>query len=872
MRRNEKQRIRECISTLFEAHGEIKEHIKKGNYRVAKELTGQCQESAIQVGTFIESREGEGFVTVGFLEKYCEHVYLLYEKIEQGLRQSKTPETEGLLKEMHGELRQAAHSVKNDVPERIEVVFLPYKASMWDSFESIWQAADADPDCDAYVVPIPYYDRNPGGSCGQYHYEGGQFPDYVPVVHYEHYSLEKRHPDIIYIHNPYDGANYVTSVDPQFYSEKLKNYTECLVYVPYFLFPKSPEPHLINTPVLQNADCIVVQNEQVKDAYIREIEMHWGSNKRIKDNVFAVGTPKTDKIYNICKNGADIPEKWITLAQGRKKMFMNTNVSLILNNNEKFIDNLTRVFQILNRRGDVFVIWREHPLTYETLKSMRPGMLEAYNKLKLTFVRSGLGVLDTNVEAHAAMCFSDCYFGAGGSLAPLYAVTGKPMLLTAYNYPDNIRNYEASFATLLKQSERSMFFSEKYVNSLDLFLDNLEVITKDKGKRFKFLSQITLNIDGTAGSKIMNRVKSLLTSRTESQSDNDKNKEKEIMMMKNEAIVKKIFRDYIKETFHDEAENLKIYIFGMQLQICGGILKFEDELDITLMEFDLRYTGYQYSGHICKLPEMCMPFPENAVVLVSCIYPYQFEKIRSQLVRLGVGEERIAQARTVSEKILETAGAFFSQNAMDQKVKTLFEGIGKSLSEIQYIDIGANTWLLYNNSYLFYRAGSNGVLVEANPDFVESIKENRPRDKAVMCGCSDAETDEEWTYYKTPHAGYNTFVKEIADKYVKKGLPVEEIKVPMKDIGSILDENFPSGHIDYMSIDVEGMGVRIVDAIDFNRYRIDVILLEMDFNKEESRKLYMKLLDLGYASRYRGIGAAKDFLFFRTSVFGADIL
>jgi len=32
---------------------------------------------------------------------------------------------------------------------------------------------------------------------------------------------------------------------------------------------------------------------------------------------------------------------------------------------------------------------------------------------------------------------------------------------------------------------------------------------------------------------------------------------------------------------------------------------------------------------------------------------------------------------------------------------------------------------------MFYRAGSNGVLVEANPDFVDEIKRNRPRDNAI---------------------------------------------------------------------------------------------------------------------------------------------
>ena len=65
---------------------------------------------------------------------------------------------------------------------RIEAVFLPYKASMWDSLESVWKAADEDPDCDAYVIPIPYFDRNPDGSFGPMHDERLDYPDNVPVT------------------------------------------------------------------------------------------------------------------------------------------------------------------------------------------------------------------------------------------------------------------------------------------------------------------------------------------------------------------------------------------------------------------------------------------------------------------------------------------------------------------------------------------------------------------------------------------------------------------------------------------------------------------------------------------------------------------
>lgn len=43
------------------------------------------------------------------------------------------------------------NSIRHDITERREVVFLPYKASMWDSLESVWKAADEDSDCDAFV-------------------------------------------------------------------------------------------------------------------------------------------------------------------------------------------------------------------------------------------------------------------------------------------------------------------------------------------------------------------------------------------------------------------------------------------------------------------------------------------------------------------------------------------------------------------------------------------------------------------------------------------------------------------------------------------------------------------------------------------------
>lgn len=250
-------------------------------------------------------------------------------------------------------LTRAAESAENDIAVRLEVVLCPYKASMWDSMESVWKACVKDNNCDAYVVPVPYYDRNPDYSLGDMYYEGDRLPPNVPVMHYDGYDFGERRPDAVFIHNPYDDGNFVTSVDPRFYSGELKKNTDMLVYVPYFLFPKKPEEHLINNPVLDHADCVIVQNERTREAYLNVIDKR-NVNPGLKKHVLALGTPKTDKIHEICKSGVAVPEQWEVRAKGKINLFINTNVSLIMNNNERFVENISRAFKILLRRGRCF--------------------------------------------------------------------------------------------------------------------------------------------------------------------------------------------------------------------------------------------------------------------------------------------------------------------------------------------------------------------------------------------------------------------------------------------------------------------------------------------------------------------------------------
>ena len=72
-----------------------------------------------------------------------------------------------------------------------EIFFLPYKASMWDSLESVWKAAAEDKEhCIAYVMPIPYADLTPEHTAAEWHCERELFPKDVPTVDWEKFNLE----------------------------------------------------------------------------------------------------------------------------------------------------------------------------------------------------------------------------------------------------------------------------------------------------------------------------------------------------------------------------------------------------------------------------------------------------------------------------------------------------------------------------------------------------------------------------------------------------------------------------------------------------------------------------------------------------------
>ena len=63
---------------------------------------------------------------------------------------------------------------------------------------------------------------------------------------------------------PRHNANYVTSIEPRFYSNELKKHTECLVYIPYYATSGGMMEGQSLCPAYYHADYIIIQAEKYR--------------------------------------------------------------------------------------------------------------------------------------------------------------------------------------------------------------------------------------------------------------------------------------------------------------------------------------------------------------------------------------------------------------------------------------------------------------------------------------------------------------------------------------------------------------------------------------------------------------------------------
>ncbi len=317
--------------------------------------------------------------------------------------------------------------------EIYRVLFLPYKYSMWDSFESIFEAAKEDENCEAYVMPIPYYDKDQEGNFTEIHDESESYPDDVGIISWKDNQIDEIDPDVIFIHNPYDGNNRVTSIHPKYYTNKLVCKDRVVIYVPYYVsYTEDEGISVFMGSAGYYTDYVIVQSEWYKEKFELEMLKH---NILNDGNKFIVlGNPKYDKIRSLNKYEYPLKDDWkekLFDESGNKKftILLDTTLEILLKKREKMLDKIGDVIDFLEKRDNLALIWRPHPLIEPTLRDMCPELIPTYVKLVDCCKNLNNCIFDDTNDMHTAIAWSDAFMGKYGSMIELYRVTKKPTIM-----------------------------------------------------------------------------------------------------------------------------------------------------------------------------------------------------------------------------------------------------------------------------------------------------------------------------------------------------------------------------------------------------------------------------------------------------------
>ena len=165
----------------------------------------------------------------------------------------------------------------------------------------------------------------------------------------------------------------------------------------------------------------------------------------------------------------------------------------------------------------------------------------------------------------------------------------------------------------------------------------------------------------------------------------------------------------------------------------------------------------------------------------------------------------------------------YSQEGEDMLLRTIF-GNKKGF----YIDIGAHHPKRFSNTYYFYKNGWNGINIDAMPGSMYIFNKIRPRDVNLEIAIS--KNIEELDYYAFDEPAFNGFLKnESVEKIKKDGYNVLfSRKIKTKTLTEVLNLYLKNeSKIDFMSIDVEGLDLEVLQSNDWNKYKPDFLLVEI---------------------------------------------
>ena len=143
-----------------------------------------------------------------------------------------------------------------------------------------------------------------------------------------------------------------------------------------------------------------------------------------------------------------------------------------------------------------------------------------------------------------------------------------------------------------------------------------------------------------------------------------------------------------------------------------------------------------------------------------------------------------------------------------------------------YVDVGAHHPLRFSNTYLFYKRGWRGINIDAMPVSITAFKKKRKFD--INLELAIAKEPGEIDFFIFKEKAFNTCNESVAKQQISRNHQLEsKTTVRCLPLYEVLNKHLPKNtHIDFLTIDVEGSDLDVLESNNWDTYRPTYILAE----------------------------------------------
>ncbi len=158
-----------------------------------------------------------------------------------------------------------------------------------------------------------------------------------------------------------------------------------------------------------------------------------------------------------------------------------------------------------------------------------------------------------------------------------------------------------------------------------------------------------------------------------------------------------------------------------------------------------------------------------------------------------------------------------------------------------YVDVGCFHPIRLSNTMFLYSKGWTGMNIDLSKKSIDLFKIRRPRDINLNFGVGSKNETLDYFYNKKVFAN-NTFDIDFAKSFLKKD-KIKKGTVEVKTLDYIMDNYSTEKKIDLLDIDAEGYDFEVLKGINYEKYVIDLIMIEVHHYDDKTKKIAKEILD-----------------------------